>query len=104
MTQLSEHARDTMHLSFLYKRLSMNRAQLGTWLFCDDFVDAMNNLISSGVFITDEVVLPVIEEIYAKMQQLDNPPEYFWFRAARQSINRLRRAIESKSSETTTNV
>lgn len=86
---------DVSRLDFLFKKISMPRNNMVTWLFVPEFVDAINSLVDKKIEVTDDNVLKICEEILSD-SRFGNK-EYrlqYHLRSLRKGYNRLRRAVE----------
>ncbi|MDO4370731.1 MAG: hypothetical protein Q4D43_05385 [Clostridia bacterium] len=89
---------DTSRLDFLFKKISMPRNNMVTWLFVPEFVDAINSLVDKKIEVTDDNVLKICEEILSD-SRFGNK-EYrlqYHLKSLRKGYNRLRRATEEDS-------
>lgn len=79
--------------SFMYKRCSCAGPQMAYWLSVAEFRTKLDELILSGVEISDEIVLPIMEEIY-EAKRADKKQTGFAAGCAKRGINQIKKAIE----------
>lgn len=89
-------SKNTSRLDFLYKRISMPRICLAAWLHVPEFVEEITALDSSGIFITDAVVLEVCDKLMAGKFQNKEIRKDFYFGALKRGINHLKRALDGE--------
>lgn len=90
-------------LRCILRSCSCSTHNMAYWLTVPEFADAIESLLDQGIYISDDVVLPIMEEIYQKkvhacsrktrseqIQQGIMPD--FMPRIARNAINQIKKA------------
>lgn len=88
---------DVSKLDFLYNRISMPRTCMAAWLHVPEFVEELISLDSEGVLITDTIVLEVCDKLMVDKFQDKRNREGFYFKALKQGINHVRRALNEEA-------
>lgn len=91
-----QEGRDSRGLGFLYKKVSLHPILLGYWLDVPEFQSEIRSIMIQYGDINDEVVLHVMEKIYADRDSKRKKgilQEDFSFYRARRGITQLRKIL-----------
>lgn len=92
-------------LRFLLKKYPDARIEMSYWLHIPEFSDKVLNIVENGEWITDEMVINIMESIYeakkleSKEQKKSLGREIdFGFGSAKSAMRKIRKAIREKES------
>lgn len=91
---------DKYRLGFMFRIISVSKMALDYWLTVPAFVDKMMDMMEQHEPISNQTVLPVMEEIYNRdFEPVRNTPEGVGlnFYLARKAINQLRRSVSEST-------
>lgn len=94
-------------LGFLYKKSSMKPIAMSYWMTVPEFLEDVMTLYERREVIDDAALLTIVARIYSEKKEESLGFEKridFNFRAARQGINNLKKALENESSHTSKTV
>lgn len=91
-------------LSFLFKKISMPKACMATWLSSEEMVQELLELVQYSETIDDYTFLRLAEKVYDEMSSHHKDFPNFRFHSARKGMNHLRRALAEQEAKNNTEV
>ncbi len=78
--------------SFMYRKCAMHPAPLTCWLAVPEFVSELEKLNSKKISITNETILPIMQEVYPIVKDSESMNRN-WKSSLKSGINQVLRAV-----------